>query len=183
MTGGFINLNPYSTVDRLLKNLAFLREYWGFLLATALGTRLQVYRGMGIYNLLVKDGLYNGVFDDENYKFVTPSMDKFAKYIKKFSRKIIANYLHKTGDAHQYQHIIMNLRRRIHEPLVNEKIDFLEQVVKISIKEINDMVAVWYTKLVNIIDNWNSEYAEQITNEYFDYDLLIKGLSIFNKYY
>ena len=174
INAGFININPYSTVAKLLKNISFLHEHFDSLLVAGLNTHLRLYRGTRLNDLFVKKGLFDGMFDAENYKFDVRNMDKFSEYIKKFSENIIVKHLNGAVSPQRYRHTLENLKRRINESSVNEQINVMEQTINNSIKEINDMVATWYTKLVNTVDNWNNEHAGQITNEYFHYNLLMK---------
>ena len=59
INAGFININPYSTADRLLKNLSFLYEHFDTLLVAGLNTRLRLYRGTGLNNLFKREGLFD----------------------------------------------------------------------------------------------------------------------------
>ena len=172
INAGFININPYSTVNKLLENVAFLHKHMDSLFATRLSNRLSLFRGSSLYNFFKKQGLCAESFDGEDYQFITKNMDKFAIYNSKMTGEFLnSSDFKKMIACHRYQHILENLKRRLYESSIKEKISSMEQTIKESFKEINNMVAEWYIKLINIIDDWDDKHAEQITLKYFDYEV------------
>lgn len=83
---GFINFNPYSTIDNLRQNMEFLHRYnYTTYMINYKGLRL--YRGCALYNKIKRDGLLKkdnkNVFVEE-YNFVDERIGKLYSAIKTF---------------------------------------------------------------------------------------------------
>jgi len=173
ISAGFINMNPYSTVDRLMNNVDFMREHMNFLLAGRLDTRLVLYRGTSIYNLFKKEGLYDGSYSGENYKYVTQNMDKFVNYILMLTNKLNNNhYLRQLRYFQRYRCILENLKRRFDEPLISSQVNRMKEMLDNSLTVINNMVTACHIELIKLIEKWNDKQANQIIEKYIDMDVL-----------
>ena len=79
---GFINFNPYSTMERVKKNYEFLRQY-NF--SNLFFSNLVVFENTEIYNKLKKDNLITGYQNGEyTYKYSDATIERYRRYIQKF---------------------------------------------------------------------------------------------------
>lgn len=84
----FININPYSTIDRLHENLVFLHKVgYAYLLFPFLIV-FQCYKGTRLYELLKKDGM----IVEEAYKTRDKYFERFGDYLYEFKDPKIKVY-------------------------------------------------------------------------------------------
>ena len=83
---GFINFNPYSTIEKLRKNIEFLYKY-GYTTYMINYKGLRLYRGCALYNKVRNDGLLKkdnkNIFVEE-YTFVDEKVGKLYSAIQTF---------------------------------------------------------------------------------------------------
>jgi radical SAM superfamily enzyme YgiQ (UPF0313 family) len=83
---GFINFNPYSTIEKIKRNMDFLNMY-GFVYVYLYLSKLEIYRGSNLYHKIIKDGLIkqeNDIFDVLNYKFIDNDIEKLYGFMKNY---------------------------------------------------------------------------------------------------
>lgn len=166
---GFINFNPYTTIDRLKDNMKFLKRYGYF---TGFFTYLDIYKGTVIYNKIEGDGLLTYEANSKfKYKFCDEKIGKFAEYIIDMKNELDAKYdrafIKLNFYTKNYLHLLRHYKRTLNINNNSNGLKLLEEHRKECEDILNDFTsecAKWIEELVCIVENgWNIERIDACT--------------------
>lgn len=175
---GFINFNPYSTLESLRSNIDFLEEYNFARLFKVLHHKFIIYNNRtDLYWKLKKDNLLVGPNSnfELQYRFVDEKIAKLSKFLDTYfaaSRKNPENYLG-TIDYYNNTHYnimyhYLRLLSKEEDPVayeaVGRHIDNIESIF-LNLSHVN---AKWLRKLLDLISSWDDEKAANIVDEYLN---------------
>lgn len=185
---GFINFNPYSSVEKLRTNIDFLEKYDKAVEMYLLSSSLMIFKGTAIYRMIKRDGLLrDGDYADYfRYLFVDEEIERLKIYIKKIYEEVLNEFGYGKVLIYslRYRYILSNLKRKIEDKEVLQFIGGTEKVNSLIIKEINKRNAQWFRELLNIVTVWSEELADAITEQYLEKNKLqgeIKLLEMNNR--
>lgn len=170
---GFINFNPYSSVETIEENLNFFDRFKLGGRVTLFATELSVFKGSRIYSKIEKDGLLDA--KDGTYHYKNPEM----KYLIDFMREEIGK-LNRNG-IHVIQEIDSNLekadvlsyvlKKRIIQ-LNNDDKEIIESLFNVFTEnfkeireELNTICIKWYRKLLDCTKAKDYQGYERVTKE------------------
>ena len=93
---GFININPYTTMEKLRKNYDFLTKIEMDNLFMYVCSYMRVYKGTPVYDKMINDGLLITAewdyFDDQGlYRFIDKQAEEIFDFIKNFMYNRVRN--------------------------------------------------------------------------------------------
>lgn len=179
---GFINFNPYSNFEGLRDNAVFL-EKQGYAAFFRYISRVRIYKGSIMHDILEKDGLLKNTkfYDDDGYHYVDARIENLVEYLIKHQQyleeKVHLSYeltpLERYyGDklSHMKMHFKLMKREDALELIVEHKKN-LDEILS----QLNSMVSGWYKKILDLAENnWNEEEANKIGENYLDPQKLTK---------
>ncbi|WP_054742432.1 B12-binding domain-containing radical SAM protein [Cellulosilyticum ruminicola] len=178
---GFINFNPYSTVERLRENLMFLKEI-GY--PIKFFSKLAIFKGTTIYHDVKNDGLItNGDKEDFSYVFVNKEVQLLSDYLTKYRNEINTahNYVHNTMDYYidVYALVISHYGRML-KLTGNQKInDYFDKYIENYeevISQFNAQCVTWCNVLLDIAERgWNEEKADKCTQELMPFSNFVES--------
>ena len=155
---GFININPYTTVERLVENNAYLYSI-GEALPNNFFDKLKLYKGTSIYNTVKNDSLIfeTGLpefFAQYNYKL----LDKRVEQIVEFHKE----YLVTSDNYTMYKNLFFALQKvsetlsyfslkyfRENDALMHKLVSEERKTFDCALATHNNMCFSWFTRLVN----------------------------------
>ncbi len=172
---GFINFNPYSTVENLKENLAFLSKY-GFATFYNLCNRYMMFRGTKLYEKVKRDGLLknSGTFvDDFAYNYVNKDIGTLVEFIIDYLKPLDQKFCGPKRFyyyALDYKNILAHCKRYFSvrgEQEIYEKVTEHEAQVNSILSEISDNNAKWFGELLTLVEKgWDVRAALQIMDKY-----------------
>lgn len=147
---GFINIGPFSTIDRLRKNLEFLKRHH-FATPCNLIKKLEVIDGTPIKQVVKDAGLL--LPDGKGYIFKDEKIEHLAAFLKMFEEGLHKNALATYNDMslrqikrYKRQAVLFNDEERVrtiaeYEP---KQIDIINQA--------SDRMAAWFGNLLDMIE-------------------------------
>lgn len=183
---GFINFNPYSTLDRLVKNVKFLKDSQIDITFSELTSRLQLYSGTPIVKKLAEDKLLlqkedEPIVETYGYIYKQPIVEKIYRMLQICEQRIINNF----GDIEQfnmqlYEHLLGNdatssLCRECYRAYRKRLTEICIESFEIIINHIIEDEGVLRKRLDKNIVNWVKE-LEELEKKFNDayYDVRIK---------
>lgn len=169
---GFINFNPYSTFDKLRKNVEFLKKYgFGATMGNYLRT-LDAYTAASISKKIIEDGLSKETIDgDIKYDYVNKEIEQLNNFMHQIVRKINEEnddlFEHIDFFAGTYKEVFAVYKRKAkltgNEAAIQVVIDNEKKRTKLE-DFLCDNFAHWFNALVDLsIEGWDFEKAEDIS--------------------
>ena len=182
---GFIMYNPYSTSERLRKNILFLNEYGYASCFAYYKSKYRLYRGTSLYQRVVQDGLkVESYFNDPFcYNYIHPEIGKFSDFV--ISQIDTLNRSTNVDNMSYYYHsyyipMLIYLERQLlyhGEKDLMEDVEKNEKYVLTELALFGEKNTEWFLKLLDILDNgWNEEEAFQITAKYMSKERMINTI-------
>lgn len=187
---GVINFNPYTTSKALLQNIAFLEKYNIACNFQRVKSKLQVYPGTKIYDIVEKDGLLiPGKEMLGEYIFIEKNIGKLYVFLD--------NYMATNNDINFFnfhaikgQLFLYYVRKKAfvkNEMLLYEYLYVTMEKLRSILHYVNNMVAKCFRNLVYLTQtNWTDKLAGEIIYTYInpselrklrqEYDVLWKTL-------
>ena len=165
---GFININPYSTIERIQQNLHFLHRYGYANDLSNFASKLRVYRGTEIYGRIFEDGLLRGDFSENHcYSFV----DERVALLDSFLMSIDHDLLRDSGFyCDRFRNIIRFLKRwffDISDQIAYDIVVDAEKEYVGLLSELNELSYVFFDKITSLAAGcWNEKQACELKNEY-----------------
>lgn len=168
---GFINFNPYSTLEKLNQNVCFLEKI-GFPLKFI--TFLDVYNHTRIYQKINKDGLIRGSLDGKyKYRYHDNNIEELAKYFQDLKDRLNADensyYNRLDYYTENYHHILLYYRRILEKKQYQKGVDIVQkhkQQYAAIIKEFNIFFVNYLKKILEISSiNVDIEVFERYNQE------------------
>ncbi len=159
---GFININPYSTLDGLRNNIYHLRKYKMLCNRSMFLNQLAVFKNTAIHRKIERDGLMNkGDFDEYGYDFADNHVKKFVQFLRSYIADIPDNFNQYLNVISYYTNDFMTLFhyfKRKYNGLESLKpaIEAFDIKIHQYIDEMNNMVAEWLLKLLDAVKNDNN---------------------------
>ena len=177
---GFINFNPYSNFEGLRENAKFLNKY-KYYTGLYQNSKVMAFKGSKFYDkikedhLLLKDTyreLFCYKFLDKRIQYLSEFLTSFFGELEKdtyvFEKISLLTHLYQSRLAHFKRHFCEDETIEItklitqHELKLNEMID-----------EFNEVVAIWYYKLLDMAEfNWDEEKAKEYSKQVFSKEYL-----------
>ena len=178
---GFINFNPYSSVETIEQNIKFfdMNRLGGRI--TLFATELSAFKGSRIYSKMQKDGLLDS--EDGRYHYKNPEMKYLVDFIQKEISELNRNGMHviQEIDSNLEKADVLSyvLRKRI--ICLNEKDkDIIEELFNtfacnfaLIREELNNVCIQWYKQLLECTKVKDYQGYERVTEE-----LQIEGVVI-----
>lgn len=183
---GFITFNPYSTFDRLRKNIDYL-ETNGFACNFAyLRNEYRLYKETNLFLKIQNDGLIKeGQYDNSyNYEYANKDIEKVITFIKNHFAlldKETNNACNSRIYMYKFYHLpILNyLKRRLKSEEYSQAYDYVtenERITNEILTELNERNACWFRRLLDIGKaGWDENAAIQVMNEFLSKEYL-KGI-------
>lgn len=179
---GFILYNPYSTVERLRKNMLFLNEYGYASCFAYFKSKYRLYRGTMLYERVVKEGLKTESFfnDPFCYKFVHPEIELLTDYI--IAQIETINQRTNIDNMSYYYHayyipMLIYLERQLQyhgERTLVDAVAINERTVKKELALLGNNNTKWFIKLLDLVeDGWDIEKADSITAAYLSDECMV----------
>lgn len=162
---GFINFNPYSSIDSLKQNAMNLYKT-GFLCSLNFMNRLRAYKGTPLYAQIEKDNLlkHDGYLDYYNYAYVNKDIEKFSSYINQIFideySSIINNMYYFTMYHNQLiSHLKRVYRKDMRAYSIVEQYEYIRDTI---LNEANEYCYFWYSRVLQILEKgWDSNQANR----------------------
>ncbi len=107
---GFININPYSTIERLQQNIQYLYKFGYANDLSNFISKLRVYKGTDLYSRTQNDGLLYGNLFDRGYRY--DYVDRRILELDDFIFSIDPKLVHDSGFySDRFKNIIKYLKR------------------------------------------------------------------------
>jgi anaerobic magnesium-protoporphyrin IX monomethyl ester cyclase len=170
---GFINFNPYSTIEGLKSNIEYLHKYGFACNFETFKNRLMVFKGCALYQKIVDDGLliHDNSLAPYNYVYINKDIEALAlfmnEYLDEWNRE--NSLIDRVYFYTDYFNMIIRNNKQIFERMNSEEaIQIVDQCMK-SIKrilnELNDRNYKWVNQLIDVAANgWNHDKAIEIMN-------------------
>ncbi len=175
VTIGFIMFNPFSTYERLLKNIEFLDHYDLAYNIEYVVSGYIVYSGNSLNDMIKKNGLWN----DAGGRFYSYTMkDKriytFAKYLLEYLQAINSH----TND------LLMRIQRymipfgywsKVYEKnsLVKKILEEEKRSISVIQKELSKTIVCLFKELLELsMNGWSLEAADTVSRDIFSDDKL-----------
>ena len=189
---GFINFNPYSTIDGLKENVEFLKSLSLAASVESLASELMVYKNTPLYKKVINDNLFLEEINGEiKYAYINPNIKQLCDFVNKYMRQ--ENEIGYIFNEFKffciyYSIMIKNLKlqfRNDHNVAAKFLCDFESlQNAKIEniINDINEKIYQWFILLLNIADNgWNVAKATEVTEKHLHLDDLRNSVKELNR--
>lgn len=153
---GFINFNPYSTVDKLRQNLKFLSKY-GFSIKFI--KKLAIYKGTAIYNKVAADGLLDSGKIEYGYKYLDEDVAKLSNFIEEYCDILDTKYFKAAHFVDFYTDLypiaLYYYKRILKQVKADKALRALEEFMEDYRKEVyvfNTSFSCWINELLNITE-------------------------------
>jgi anaerobic magnesium-protoporphyrin IX monomethyl ester cyclase len=171
---GFINFNPYSSLEHLRINGDFLQRYGFANNIKQLLNRYKMFRGVKLFEKIKKDALLKeGKFTEYGYYFVDQRIEWLANFMDAYKKQLDRD-IDSITERHSYyaneyslllQHFVLWFKAtnhiEAHELARNTK----EQVDKILSRH-NTIFSQWFAKLICLAENgWSDEETWHISRD------------------
>ncbi len=170
VTVGFIMFNPFSTYDRLLKNIEFLDRYDLAYNIEYVVSGYIVYSG-NILNDTIKE---HGLWSDSSDRFYSYTMKDmriytFAKYLLEYLQTLNSRANDVLMRIQRYM-IPLGYWSKVYEndSLVKKTLDEEKINIKLIQKELSKTIVCLFKKLLELsMNGWTMEKADEISKEIF----------------
>ncbi len=172
---GIINFNPYSTFERLHKNIKYMQQYKIAVNMEKITNRYRMFKGAKLYERMEKDGLLiqKEVFNEVGYRFQDESIGKLADYVTEYTGQINEKYNYPYNIINNFvenftcfvRHLYSLAQRYGNEKSCSIIMDFINMSEEIK-QVINDVNANWFKSLLELAENgWNHKTADKISGK------------------
>lgn len=175
---GFININPYSTLENLETNISFLEKYNMAGCIDFIFNIYRAYKGTRLYNKIKADGLicdseeYNSFY---RYNFVNEPVNNLANFLIRFMQELINKRTIAFGNFHfaDFLKILSYYKRKFGGHDVHKKayelVEANEKEINRMRTELNQSNAQWFRKLLALVKNgWSEKEADDISENYLN---------------
>ena len=183
---GFINFNPYSTFEKLQKNIIFLRKHNFASKLYNIVNSFQMYKGTRMYHRVKNDGLIiRNRKDPYAYHFVDNRIEKLYHYVINFRDNINSKTNYIFNELSYYagvfkitlnylENMFLSLDNNVAVEIV---INSLYQCQNI-LNHISEQTCLWFMKLMNLAEKeWCFTEADRISEQYMSMDMLNESLN------
>lgn len=184
---GFINFNPYSTLQTLRDNMDFLHRYTfdSYFLNIR---KLRAYAGTQIYDRIKKDNLY---LDDYSYTFVNQCVGNIYTFIEEYFEqgdmvKLVRNtQYYSVNLGHKLAMLVQGKLIKAENGDLTAQIREFTNRLNEALLEISKINYKWFTTLIELAEvGWNSDRAAEYTKELLNLEYLNRlmfGISVKEK--
>lgn len=176
---GFINLNPYSTPEKLYKNIGFLERHMYAYDICLFTNKFRPYKGTGLFDAIERDNLligdvFHGGYD---FKYKDKRMIDIEKHLFMQVEKIEQELKGLRYLCEVYPVTLLQLKRETVEMaddvLINLQREAYNQYYSVAC-DLNTQVASWIRSLVELLEKgWDEKEAELISWKYLnDHNIL-----------
>lgn len=170
---GFINFNPYSTLEGLRKNITFLQKYRLAAAVDTLTKRYRMYKNTALYRKIEKDQLMQaGDYREDGYHFVDDKVATLADYLDQYVIRVNEEYEGAFARINVYMNqffsFMIHMKKRLASSGQREQEIFQEFEDRYHElrQEINDQIANWYLKLLTLAEGeWDVATADSLSAE------------------
>ena len=185
---GFINFNPYSTIEGLRSNIDYLEKNEFACRVDHIMSRYRMFKNTFLTNKLTEDGLLiEGAFDDElRYHYVNNNIEGLSRflhsYVNSFAKIQNEAFYGFNYYAAKFYIILIHYKRTFGLKQLEQALEFAkrtEQNNKEICAEVNKMIAQWFRQLVDLAElGWDDMLAKEISDKalFKEYDMV----SIYN---
>jgi len=184
---GFINFNPYTTIERLKQNIDFLSRC-GFSILFI--SRLAAYKDTKLYQKLKKEKLLL-INSEKRYIYIDKTIEKFSCFLFKYVNDLNVKHNRVLSHLHYYNilfpHEIILYRTILEQSGQNSADRVLEKLDKYFdrynrlLEKFNSEFAHWIKNLLSIIaSEWDSHELLSCTDELMSKDNLLAAEKKFN---
>jgi len=183
---GFINFNPYSTFGGLKQNIDFLEKYgWANNFYT-LSSRLNVFKGTGLFNKVKTDGLMlKEDSDSPQYKFTDKRIPSLVNYLQGYfylldsqsngAIRSMCNY------RNYFQSIVYDFRERFgngRDSITSQLVEDFGRDTNRILDNVNKMNADWFRQLLALAENgWDNKAAFRMSSTYINKKFLLETVT------
>lgn len=171
---GFINFNPYSNFEGLRQNAEFLEEQ-GFAAFFRYISRVRIYKGSIMHDILEKDGLLKQTkfYDDDGYNYKDKRIERLVEYLVKH-QALLEKEANLSGELTPFEryygdklsHLKMHFKLDKNEDAIKLIEEHKSELDKI-LSDLNILISKWYKKLLDLAENsWNVDVADRLCAEY-----------------
>jgi radical SAM superfamily enzyme YgiQ (UPF0313 family) len=167
---GFINLNPYTTINSFKENIEALKKY-GFLSdLNKIFSKLRVYKGTKIYEALEKSNLIEGSLLNSGLKFryIDKKMEEFDRLLFNYAKNM--KVYDSTVLCQMFPSTLLHLKREANTIGNVEAIKMIndcKNTFKTESNKINDLVYEWVINVLLLFES-NKHAAIHTTDEFID---------------
>lgn len=168
---GFININPYSTLEGLRNNINHLRKYKMLCNRSMFLNQLAVFKDTAIHRKIESDGLMSkGEFDEYGYDFKDGHVKNVVQFLHSYIADIPDNFNQCLNVISYYTNDFMTLfhyfKRKYYDmKLLKSSIEIFDIQIRHYINIVNDMVAEWLLELLDAVEkNKPSEELKAISD-------------------
>jgi len=162
---GFININPYSSLENLQNNIDFLHKFEYMSYFTNL-TKLKLFQGTSLFKKVQNDGLLkdSGEINIFDYEYYDPQIRKLVKFLN--------DYFYPMNESHHIMHRVRYFGVYFIQDTLN-LLNYFEKVctditavellkecianVNAELKRFNDVNYQWFNHLISFAENDISE--------------------------
>lgn len=176
---GFINFNPYSTFERLRKNIEFMERYNFANNIDFVINRYRMFKGARLYDKVKKEGLLVGdTFNETGYQFIDPRVGLFANYISNYIDSIDGEALYAlktiTSFAQIFAMYLTQFRRKTQMDNISELsvvVTNFYQRFNVLRSDISATVCSWFRELLSLAESqWDDISADLISDRLLSKD-------------
>lgn len=168
---GFININPYSSLDSLRNNITHLRQYQMLCNRSMFLNQLAVFKDTAIHRKIERDGLMKQIdFDEYGYDFVDSHVKKAVQFLRSYIADIPDNYNQYLNVISYYTNDFMTLfhyfKRKYHDlKSLKSAIEIFNIQIHKYINIVNDLIAKWLLELLNAVEkNKNTKELKALSD-------------------
>ncbi|MDF2943094.1 MAG: cobalamin B12-binding domain protein [Herbinix sp.] len=153
---GFINFNPYSSLDTLRQNINFIEKTDLLVDMSIISRTLWIFGGTVLLKKLIEDGLTNQkidepIYDVENYKYQDENVSKVKDAVK-----YISNYF---GSEHDPLTYLLTYER--HKTFYGENLMVYNQLQEYA-QYVSKSHIDLFKRLISLADENSQDYLEPI---------------------
>lgn len=170
---GFINFNPYSTVERLRKNVLFLKKYGYAANPDYILRKCKIYVGSLLDEQMQRDGRLSLKSEIEYFKEI--GISNLYQYIcafwkEKMSTKILGyNIRHGVSINRVYISCMKTLFKNSNQWKALQLIDEYEKEVLQLCEKMNLCFFNWFYSLLDLVEQgWDDSKADLLTEKFID---------------
>lgn len=174
---GFINFNPYTSIETLKRNLEFLYERGLCANASYLLKPCRIYRNTSLYEKIQKDNLIDPTMP-LGYTFAEKRVENLFEFLNtglSNQRSLIKAVNHGASFDLVAYACLKTIFRNENNPILYSNICALEKEHFLICRDLNEQIYQWFFTLLSLAKTgWSDEKARSITNDLFS----IKDLKI-----
>lgn len=180
---GFINFNPYSSVETIEENLKFFDRFKLGGRVTLFATELSAFKGSRIYSKIAADGMLDA--KDGTYHYKNPEIKCLIDFLREEIDKLNRNGVHviQEIDSNLEKADVLSyvLKKRIIELNSADKediesiFDVFSENFKAIREELNAICIEWYRKLLDCTRAKDYKGYELVTKETRVEDIIIEA--------